>query len=154
MRRAALVIAILGATLFASGAEAASLEPLTANAQALSLDGGHGLAIIALRGSVLGTLRHGRLIVKIPRRSRAVAYVYGAESKRKLSARRTLYRGYRLRYRVFGGAWRLRIEGRGIDAGAAGRGWFGLQGTRGTYSIGGGAYRLWPRVYKTFTLGT
>lgn len=154
MRSSALLVAFLGAALFAGTAQATVAVAQTANAQTLSLRGGRGTAILALRGSILGTLRRGRLIVTIPRHSTAVSKVYGAETRRRLSGRSTLYKGTDIRYRVFGGSWRLNIVGRGINAGAAGRGWFGLEGSRGTYSIAGGRYRAWPRVYKTFRLGT
>jgi hypothetical protein len=152
MRRS-ILIATLGAAILASSAQGAVLGPRSANSEALSLRWGRGLAVVGARGAILGTLRRGRLVVTIPKGSTAVATVYGAEYKKKLSARRTLYRGYGLRYHVFHGRWRVRIVGRGVNASAAGEGWFGLDGTRGQYAVGGGAYKRWPSVYRTFSLG-
>ena len=152
MRRPVLIV-IVGAAL-AAGVQASAAAVRTANAQPLSLRWGHGRAVVAARGAILGTLRRGRLVVTIPDGSSAVVTVYGAEYRRRLSRHRTLYRGHWLRYRIFDGSWRIRILGRGVNASAAGSGWFGLEGTEGQYSIGGGSYRRWPTVYRTFRLGT
>jgi hypothetical protein len=153
MRRP-LLIAIVGAATVAAGAQASTMSARNASARAFSLRWGHGVAVVSARGAILGTLRRGRLVVTIPRGSTAVAAVYGAEYERRLSAHRTLYRGRWLRYRIFDGRWRVGIRGRGVNASAAGRAWFELEGTEGQYSVGGGRYRRWPTVSRTFKLGT
>ena len=153
MRPSAVLPAILVTATLAGVAQAAVPTVRSPNAQTLSLARGRGLAIVALKGSILGRLRRGRVIVMIPERSSAVAHVYGAEHKHRLNAHAMLYRGSRLRYRIFGGRWRIRLRGGGVNAGAAGRGWFGLDGDRGTYSIAGRSPRHWPSAYRTFDLG-
>jgi hypothetical protein len=152
MRRSVLIIAVAGGLLVATADKGATAGPLTAGAQTLSLRGGRGVAVVSAHGAVLGSLRRGRLVVTIPRGSHAVAAVFGAEVRRKLGARRTLYRGHGIRYRVFRGAWRLRIEGRGVNASAAARGTFGLAGGRGFFSVADRPYRHWPTVYRRFRL--
>jgi hypothetical protein len=146
---------VLSALVLAATASAATaVEALTPGAQTLSLRGGTGLAILGLRGATLGRMTSGRLLFRKPSWSSARLVVYGADYRRRLANGWRLYGGRYLWYRVYTGVWRLRLRGSGITLSAAGRGWFALAGTRGTYSKAGRAYRRWPRTLAYFRLGT
>ena len=153
MRRLVIVIALL-AVMGVPAASAKARLPMTAGAQTLELRGGRGTAILALRGSALGKLRYGRVVVTRPSWSTASISVTGWETRRRLSPTKVLFKGSYLGYRLFGGSWRLKLVGRGTNLSAAGRGSFSLVGTAGTYSIAGRAYKPWPTTFTTFALGS
>jgi hypothetical protein len=153
MRRTVILIALLAAVAVPT-AGASARQPMTAGAQTLELRGGRGTAVLALRGSVLGKIRYGRVVVTKPSWSNASVYVTGWEVRERLNATTVLYKGWYLGYRLFGGSWRLKLVGRGINLSAAGRGYFKLGGAAGTYSVAGAPYRAWPTALTTFTLGS
>ena len=154
-RLSLLVTTLVCASALAASADAGIVATShTAGAQTLSLRRGAGIAVVALRGSTVGRLHRGRLIVYKPRLSRATIVVWGAEYRRRLPGGRWFYGGTDLSYRVYGGRSRVRVRGSGINQSSAGRGWFALVGSRGTYSKDGRPYRPWPRVLRYFGLGT
>jgi hypothetical protein len=142
-----LVSVLLCAVVFASTAAAA------AAATSIELLGGNGRAVLNLRGAVLGGLQSGRLTVtRHPGRDRVEVIVFGADWTQVVSERTTIYGGEGIRFRVFHGSWRVRIQGSGIAATAVGRGTVGLAG-RGQYSLAGARPFLpWPAAYETITL--
>jgi hypothetical protein len=143
-RRTALVVTI--AALAASGT--ASAAPADAGVE---LAGGSGKAVVALEGAVLGSLDRGRITV-VTRRGEPLVLVQGYEWVRTGQDGSTVYGGRDIRFRVFRGAWRVTLQGGGINASAVGTGSIGLRGI-GRYSLDGGAYRTWPDEYKVILLG-
>lgn len=120
----------------------------------IELVDGSGRAVLTLRGATLGELERGRLLITaLPGRQPPDILVQGYDWQRVVNARTTIYGGTSIRFRVFRGSWRVRIQGTGINASAVGRGTVGLGG-RGRYSLAGGAYLPWPAVYEVITLGS
>jgi hypothetical protein len=145
--------------LIASVAALAALGPLAASAPAalkesgIELVDGSGQATLTLRGALLGGLERGRLAIAIRAgREQPEILVLGADWERVLDSGTTVYGGRELRFRVFRGAWRVRITGSGINASAVGKGTVGLRG-RGRYALAGAAYRAWPAEYQAIRLG-
>ncbi len=160
MRRI-LVLAMV-AVLAASAAEAAlarvPVPARTAGAQFLELERGNGRAAIAKRGTVLVTVRAGRIRIvdlpgggrprpncnKRPRRIRPSAVeVRGPNARCLVSSAR-------------GGPWQVIVEGRGIFASGRARGSLTLDGAntgyRGRFRIGDGSWRRWPIRAHTYGL--
>lgn len=146
LRRTIIPVLAVAATL-----ASASSAWAVASDGGVELAGGSGRAVLSLRGASLGTLESGRITVTV-RAGEPRIVVTGHEWQRKAKDGGTTYGGRDLRYRVFRGAWRLVIQGTGINASAVGGGIVGLRGT-GRYSIDGASYEPWPSVYQTIRLG-
>ncbi len=135
------ICSVAVATVLAGVAGAA--EP---SAGVLSVQGGKGVVMLELRGSVLGLLGSGSIVVvdRTPR-DRYVGIVTGRRlTQQRLSPTRMLYRGQGLRFRMLGGGYRIVIRGVGIAVSAVGRGVVSLEGERrfpeddaGVYSVDG-----------------
>src|SRR5919106_1493509 len=145
MRRFLLLLALAVATALTAVVPANSALARTPGSQTFSLRDGSGIASVWQRGAILGHLRSGRLVVvDLPTPGSPTVIVRGHETKRVLSESTTEYRGRDMSFRIFGGTWRARIRGRGIDVSGVVRGWLRLGGVSGTYAIGDGAYKPWP----------
>jgi hypothetical protein len=100
---------------------------------------------------VLGAVQRGRITVKVAG-TQTSWKVDGHEWSRRLEGGAILYGGQDIRFRLFRGEWRIIVQGVGINASAAGRGTVTLRGS-GSYSLGGGPARPWPRTAWTVRLG-
>ena len=155
MRRFLLLLALAVATALTAVVPANSALARTPGSQTFSLRDGSGIASVWQRGAILGHLRSGRLVVvDLPTPGSPTVIVRGHETKRVLSESTTEYRGRDMSFRIFGGTWRARIRGRGIDVSGVVRGWLRLGGVSGTYAIGDGAYKPWPEIPQVFRLAT
>jgi hypothetical protein len=144
LRPIALVLAV--AALVASGTASAA-----ASESGIELAGGTGRAVLALEGAVLGSIDRGRITIEV-RRGDPLVLVQGYEWQRDELDGGTTYGGRAMRFRVFRGAWRVTLQGSGIDASAVGPGTIGLRGS-GRYSLDGGEYHPWPEEYRVIVLG-
>jgi hypothetical protein len=100
---------------------ASAAEPTSGT---LSVDGGKGVVMIDLRGSVLGRLATGSLRVtdQTPN-DRYAPLVAGKKlTWERLGPRTVIYRGQGLRFRLVGGGYRMVARGSGITVSAVGRG--------------------------------
>ncbi len=154
MRSLLVVAVVLIAACAAPTAGAQSLDRFLTAGGTLSLREGAGFAHVIARGGVLGQIDRGRIRIRdLPDPAGTDVNVWGADWSRAIDSRTTVYGGRDLRFRALGGAWRVRMKGRGIDASAAGRGAVTLRGTRGTFSVDGGSYRDWPEDATAFRYG-
>jgi hypothetical protein len=128
--------------------------PASASAALVSLRGGHGTAVLAGSGTALGlkVARGSVRITDLPRGAHTVIHVTGAEHVVRVSRRTKVYRGRDMTFTVSYGRWRVGIRGAGIDVSASLRGRLTLRGIAGTYQIGSGPVRDWPRVRTSFFL--
>jgi hypothetical protein len=142
-------LCVLACAVGFAGAGAASASASTS----IELLDGSGRAVLNLRGAVLGGFESGRITVtRHVGVDRVVVIVSGADWMEVVNERTTIYGGSEIRFRVFHGSWRVRIQGSGIDATAVGRGTVGLAG-RGQYSLAGKRPFLpWPVEYQTIKL--
>jgi hypothetical protein len=147
---AAAALAVLAAP--AGGAQ--TLDRYMAAGGTLSLRDGAGTADVIARGGILGQIDRGRVLIRdLPDGDDTDINVWGADWRRVIDSRTTVYGGRGLRFRALGGAWRARMKGRGIDASAAGRGSVTLRGGVGSFSVDGGSYRDWPEDATRFRYG-
>ena len=154
MRYLLAVFVVVLAASAAPTAGAQSFDRYLTAGGTLSLRDGVGSARVMAQGGVLGKLDRGRVVIRdFPDRGGTDINVWGADWTRVIDSRATLYGGTDLRFRALGGAWRVRIKGRGIDVSAAGRGAVTLRGAGGTFSLDGGSYRDWPDEVTRFEYG-
>lgn len=154
MRPLLLLALVFGAALAATASADAAVAR-TPGSESFSLRNGSGTAVIWQRGSLLGRIRRGRLVViDLPTPGSPTVIVRGHETKRVLNESTTEYRGRDISFRVFGGGWRVRIRGRGIHVSGVARGWLRLGGTSGTFAVGDAPFRPWPRTPQLFKLAT
>jgi hypothetical protein len=149
----AVIVAVLAA-FAAPTAGAQTFDRYLTAGGTLSLRDGVGSARVMAQGGVLGQLDRGRVVIRdFPDRGGTDINVWGEDWTRVIDSRATVYGGTELRFRALGGAWRVRMKGRGIDVSAAGRGAVTLSGTGGTFSLDGGFYRDWPDEATRFRYG-
>jgi hypothetical protein len=156
MRRFVILLVVALAVVVAAPAASAQLPGRDLEgAQTVLLCDGVGVADLRARGSVLGQLARGRVRIRnLPDSVGTEINVYGAEWRRSIDENTTVYGGWGLRFRALGGAWRVRIRGRAIDASAVGRGALRLWGTAGTFAIDRDeCNRAWPEEATTFRYG-
>ncbi len=151
MRRIFLILIVLAAVLAPVGAFAAkgALGDGT-----LSLDGVDGRVVVAARGGIIG--RVGRGVVTIRDRTPnddSDPAVWGARDFRQGDDGLYVYRGQNIRFRLIGGAFRVTIDGRGIDVSVVGNGVATLDAVSGVYSTNGDDCQLSPASCTTIAPG-
>jgi hypothetical protein len=134
------------ASLLVAGAIAGSAGGAYQNGGELSVERAKGAVILEIRGSVLGRLGAGTLrVTDATPRDRFEALVTGRRfEEEQVGPRTVVYRGFGLRFRMVGGAYRIAARGSGISLSAVGRGFVTLDGDRrfptddvGVYSLEG-----------------
>lgn len=123
----------------------------------LSVRDGKGTFTINARGGVIGTFARGRVVITDPDPNDGTGpIVTGDDWHRDRTDTTTVYGGTRVRFRLIGGSFKIRVIGVGVNLSVVGKGTVGLtgQGTLddGTYSIDGGDYLPVPDTLITFTL--
>lgn len=109
----------------------------------LEINHARGRIDLKIRGSAIGYVQRGLVIVVTKRKERGG----GIET----------YSGKRIRFRELDGAYRIEIAGVGIDLSAVGRGTVLMRagrrpGKTGTFSLNGGDPRPFPRRPTTLQL--
>jgi hypothetical protein len=142
-------------TSVASAPAAPSLTRyLAADTDRVELRNGRGVAALTARGAIFGYLGRGSVrIVDLPRGAETQISVDGAEKVDKVNDRTTVYSGRKISFYIERGWWKVRIRGRGIDAGAAVHGRLALKGQAGTYALRDGPFEDWPEQRRVFKLG-
>jgi hypothetical protein len=153
MRR---MLLILLAVSLAVPATALAMRTLPGDGT-LVVDNGRGLVVVKARGGIIGRFDSGVLTVEDPIEGGKGPIVWGAERIRDLMGR-TQYSGDDIRFRLIGGAYRVRIQAVGIDVSAVGRGSVVLDATGftdfpGRFQINGGPFQPLPGRPTTFPLG-
>jgi hypothetical protein len=148
-----VVVVFLTAVSSPSAAPPSLARYAGADKDRVDLRNGRGIAVFHARGAIIGEFARGRLrIVDLPRGLETTISVYGAEKVKEINDRTTVYIGRGISFYIEKGWWRARIQGRGIDVGAAVHGTLALVG-RGRYSIRDGDFRAWPSERRVFQLG-
>lgn len=153
-----LLLLLLPATAFAKQ----PLPPPGDNGT-LSIREGRGIVQLNARGSITGRLR-GRITITDPTPFDAKRpMVYGATKTTCKSAKKVVYQGRNLRFRLIGAQYTIRLEGRAIFMSAIGRGKGMLDGDGdvqqgifydGVWSLNEEAYHSLPDGLTRFELVT
>jgi hypothetical protein len=150
-----LTFAVLVALLVPASSSARSSGP---NDGTLSLRDARGTFIISARGAVIGSLARGSVTIKDPVEGDGSGPIVTGEDFPPVekSEDTTTWRGTRVRFRIIGGAFRVRVQGRGINLSLVGKGNVTLRGADteddGIYSVNDGAYLPIPNIPFLFPL--
>ncbi len=123
----------------------------------LSLRDGRGTFTVNARGGIIGSFAKGRVVITDPDPTDGTGpIVTGDEWHKERSDTTDVYGGTKVRFRLIGGAFRIRVYGTGINLSVVGKGTVGISGAGtaddGTYSLDGGDYVPVPGVAITLTL--
>jgi hypothetical protein len=154
MRRTLLIgLLALTVTLVSVTAASAQFERGFTDSD-LELIEGNGRVNVTLRGALIGSVQGaGTLtITDYPGGVETEVLVLNETTSWELDPDTTVYVGENLRFRVFRGKWRVRMQGSGIFTSLVGVGSIGFVG-EGRYSLGGAPYRPWPTEWTTLKLG-
>jgi hypothetical protein len=115
----------------------------------LSVRDGRGTFVINAKGGVIGSFARGRVVITDPIDSDGTGpIVSGDDWHRERSDTTDVYGGTRVRFRLIGGTFKIKVIGSGVDLSVVGRGTVTLdgQGTDddGTYSVNGAPYAPVP----------
>jgi hypothetical protein len=123
----------------------------------LSVVDGRGTFTVNVRGGVIGTFARGRVVITDPDPNDGTGpIVTGDDWHRDRTDTTTVYGGTKVRFRLIGGTFKIKVIGAGVNLSLIGKGTVGLTGAGtvddGTYSIDGGDYLSVPDTLTTFTL--
>jgi hypothetical protein len=122
----------------------------------LSLRGGHGAFTVSGRGGVIGSFVRGKVIITDPVDGDGTGpIVSGDDWHKDRDEKTTVYGGTRVRFRMIGGSFKIRVVGTGVNLSVVGRGQVTLNGAGtgedGSYSVNGSPYADVPD-FSQFTL--
>jgi hypothetical protein len=125
----------------------------------LEVQRGRGVVGVNLRGIVFGRIDSGRLLVDDPVDGDGTGpVVSGYERIRDIGLTTKVYIGDNMRFRMFGGRYRVRLEGVGMDLSTVGKGFAILNGAgffdAGRYSVDDGPFQPMPSTPTRIALGT
>jgi hypothetical protein len=128
----------------------------------LSVRDGRATIVLRMKGSVIGKLKKGRVVLTEPVAAGITVVVRGADFERDLPNRTTEYRGKNLWFRIADDQrFVVRIEGKGLNFSAVGRGNGSIDGWGdpaagvffdGSYSLNGTDYPTLPNARTPFDL--
>jgi hypothetical protein len=157
----ALALAVLCAGVLAAAAVADDLRaPLEDGT--LSVRDGRATIQLRMKGSLIGKLARGQIVVTDSPADTTTVIVRGAERERDLNARTTIYSGTNIRFRIADDRrFQVKIAGKGLNFSAVGRGdgWMDGYGDPedgvffdGSYSLNGIDYPTLPNERMRFDL--
>lgn len=157
----ALTIAALTAGVLAAAATATVDRPPLEDGT-LSVRDGRATIQLRLKGSLIGRLTKGQIVVTDSPDAGATIIVRGAESERNLSDRTTVYSGRNIRFRIADDRrFVVKLAGKGLNFSAVGRGdgWMDGYGDPedgvffdGSYSLNGIDHPTLPNERTRFEL--
>jgi hypothetical protein len=153
MRRHLVVIAVLALALPAT---ALAVKGDAADGS-LSVRQGHGTFIVNARGGIIGSFARGRVVITDPIDGDGTGpIVSGDDWHKERSDTTTVYGGTRVRFRLIGGKFTMKVVGNGVSLAVVGQGKVTLNGDGtdddGVYSVNGGAYEAVPAAPFQFPL--
>jgi hypothetical protein len=153
MRRHLAILAVLALAL------PAAARAMTRDAAdgTLSVRQGHGVFVINARGGIIGSIARGRVVITDPVDGDGTGpIVSGDDWHKERSETTTVYGGTRVRFRLIGGKFMIRVVGSGVNLSIVGQGKVTLNGEGtdddGVYSVNGGAYEAVPATPFQFPL--
>jgi hypothetical protein len=123
----------------------------------LSVRDARGTIVVNARGGVIGSFAQGRMTIVDPVDGDGTGpIITGDEWSRDPTDTTTICGGKKVRFRLIGGAFKVRIVGRGINLSVVGKGSVTLNGAGtgddGAFSVNGGDYTAIPDTAVTFPL--
>ena len=158
--RPLLIIALLAVLVLPTTSAARSSA---ANDGTLSVRGARGIVAIQARGAVIGSLAQGRVTISDPVDGDGSGPIVTGDDFPPIerSETTTTWRGTNVRFRIIGGRFAIRLQGRGINLSLVGKGNVTLDGRGaiddgladdGMYSANGADYLAIPDFALVFPL--
>ena len=125
----------------------------------LSIMNGHGTFTVNAKGGVIGSFVKGRVIITDPipgDGTGPIVSLSGDDWHKDRGDTTDVYGGTKIRFRLIGGMFRIKVIGRGVNLSVVGKGQATLNGDGtpddGSYSVNGSDYQPVPFDPSTFTL--
>jgi hypothetical protein len=123
----------------------------------LSVQDGKGVVQIAARGTIIGRIDQGTVLAIDRNPNDGSTPIVKGGRVRLVTLTRQVHQGRNIRFRLVGGFYRLKVQGRGISLSAVGRGAVTLNGDErfadtGLYSLNGGDWVPVPYGPETVQL--
>jgi hypothetical protein len=123
----------------------------------LAVQDGKGVVQIAARGTIIGRIDQGTVLAIDRNPNDGSTPIVRGGRIRVVTLTRQVHQGRNIRFRLVGGFYRLRVQGRGISLSAVGRGSVTLNGDErfadtGLYSLNGGDWVPVPYDPETVQL--
>jgi len=153
MKRLLLLAAFVALLLPSLGAA----ETRTAGDGTLSVRDARGTFTITAKGGVIGSFAKGRVVVTDPIEDDGTGpIVSGDDWHHERSDTTDVYGGTKVRFRLIGGTFKIKVIGRGVNLSVVGKGTVTLNGEDtgddGDYSLNGADYLPILADVFTFTL--
>ena len=125
----------------------------------LSVRDGRGVFIVSGKGGVIGSFKSGKVIITDPVAGDGTGpIVSGEDWHRERSDTTDVYGGTKVRFRMIGGAFKVKVVGLGINLSVVGRGTVTMTGAGtlddGDYSVNGEPYTPVPDFPLSFPLSS
>ena len=125
----------------------------------LSVRDGRGIVVVSGRGGAIGSFVKGSVTISDPIDGDGTGPIVMGDDypPKERDADTTTWRGNRVRFRIIGGTFTLRVQGRGINLSFVGKGNVKLNGmddldADGVYSVNGEAFMPIPALALSFPL--
>ena len=125
----------------------------------LSVRDGRGIVVVSGRGGAIGSFVKGSVTISDPIDGDGTGPIVMGDDypPKERDADTTTWRGNRVRFRIIGGTFTIRVQGRGINLSFVGKGNVKLNGmddldADGAYSVNGEAYMPIPALPLSFPL--
>ena len=125
----------------------------------LAVRDGKGMVYVAARGGLIGRCeKRCQIMIDDPIPGDGSGpIVFGEEHSRHITDTAVLHTGTDIRFRIVGGAYKVRVTGNGLNLSAVGRGFViidGAGGDDGEYALDGGAFESLPDEKARFPVGS
>lgn len=156
MRRSLSITGIAALVLLVTiPASASAYNARVAGSRTFELGKGRGFAVIGIRGAALGNLSGRIQVIHVPGGAAPRGYVRGCARRSGRFSERFTCRGSGLRFLVYGGTWRIRLNGVRINVSGRIRGRLGLDSAdegAGWFTIGSSKSRQWPATLTFYAV--
>jgi hypothetical protein len=124
----------------------------------LSVRDGRGVVVVSGRGGAIGSFARGSVTISDPVDGDGTGPIVMGDDfpPKERDADTTTWRGTKVRFRIIGGAFTIRVHARGINLSFVGKGSVRLNGADtgddGIFSVNGGAYTPIPGFPVSFPI--
>jgi hypothetical protein len=125
----------------------------------LSVRDGRGVVVVSGRGAAIGSFAKGSVTITDPIDGDGTGPIVMGDDfpPKERDSDTTTWRGNRVRFRIIGGTFTIRVQGRGINLSFVGTATVKLNGlddldADGMYSVNGGSYTPVPALPLSFPL--
>ena len=137
---------------------AAAARERTPTDGVLSVRDGRGVVYISGRGGVIGSFGKGSVTISDPIDGDGTGPIVMGDDfpPKERDADTTTWRGNKVRFRIIGGTFSIRVQARGINLSFVGKGTVRLNGADtdddGAFAVNGGPFTAFPSLPMSFPI--